>query len=380
MLKLRRITNGETWIPQVDGLRFIAILSVMLFHVSGEVAERGPRLIHVAPSDMPLYHWLANGDRGVPLFFVLSGYVLARPFYQWYRLNKRPVVLKKYFIRRLTRLEPPYILSLIIFSLAFHLAYHVPWNILGIHFAASAVYLHNLIYPWNPSFNFVTWSLEIEVQFYILAPLIGILFKIDSLTRRCVIFSALTVVGCFIGAWLPGPPVTLLAYAGFFPAGFLLAEVLENPNRSRKQSYLWDVLGLALWITFFWLPYSLTVRAFLPLIIFPIYVMAFYGKLTSRILAIPFIAITGGMCYSIYLMHTLLMSLTFRLVKHITFHNDILTSWVQIILVIAMILALATIYFVLIERPCMNPHWPQDLMDRLRGRRPKPDPRTAATT
>jgi peptidoglycan/LPS O-acetylase OafA/YrhL len=369
MLKLRRITNGESWIPQVDGLRFVAILSVMLFHVSGEVAERGPRLLTVSPADMPLYHWLVNGDRGVPLFFVLSGYVLARPFYQWYRLGKRPVVLKKYFIRRFTRLEPPYILSLIIYSLAFHIGYHVPWNILGIHFAASAVYLHNIIYPWNPSFNFVTWSLEIEVQFYILAPLMGLIFKLPSTSRRCAIFAALTVIGCFVGAWLPGPPVTVLAYAGFFPAGFLLAEILENPHRSRKQSYLWDILGLALWVAFFWLPYSLTMRSFLPLIILPIYVLAFYGKLSSRILGNSFIAITGGMCYSIYLLHTLLMSLTFRLVKHISFSSDMVTSWVQIILVLAMIVALSTIYFVLIERPCMNPRWPQDLLARLRGRR-----------
>ena len=367
MLKLRRITNGESWIPQVDGLRFIAILSVMLFHVSGEVAKRGPRLLTVAPADMPLYHWLINGDRGVPLFFVLSGYVLARPFYRAYRLNGRPVPLGKYFQRRLTRLEPPYILSLLICSLAFRIGYSVPWNTLAIHFAASAFYFHNLFYPSMPSFNFVTWSLEIEVQFYILAPLMGLIFKLDSATRRYAIFGALTLLGCFVGAWIPGPPVTILAYAGFFPAGFLLAEVLENPLRSRRQSYRWDALGLVLWVTFFWLPYSLTMRSFLALLILPMYILAFYGKLSSRILSNSFIAITGGMCYSIYLMHVLLMSLSFRLIKHLSFRNDIVTSWVQILLVITVIVASSAVYFVLIERPCMNPRWPQDLLARLRG-------------
>jgi peptidoglycan/LPS O-acetylase OafA/YrhL len=339
----------------------------MLFHASGEVAERGLHLIHVAPGSMPLWHWLANGDRGVPLFFVLSGYVLARPFYHAYTLNGRPVSLRKYFLRRLTRLEVPYLLSLLIYSLSFHYLFNVPSQILIPHFAASAVYLHNLIYN-TPSFNFVTWSLEVEVQFYILAPLLGLVFHLSNTRLRCLIFGALTILGCFVGAWIPGPPVTVLAYAGFFPAGFLLAEVLENPHRSRRQSHLWDIVGLALWTAFFWLPYSLTFRSFLPLLIFPLYILAFYGKLTSRILSTPFIAIIGGMCYSIYLMHILFMSLSFRLVKHVIFANDVLTSWVQIILLIAMIVALSTIFFVLIERPCMNPRWPQVLLARLKSR------------
>ncbi len=368
MLKLRRITNGETWIPQVDGLRVIAILSVLLFHTSGEVAVRGLHPMPVDPSRMPLWHWLANGDRGVPLFFVLSGYVLARPFYSAYRLGGRAVRLGSYYRRRLTRLEPPYLLAMVIYSLAFHAAFHVPWGILLPHFFASAAYLHNVIYHGLPSFNYVSWSLEVEVQFYLLAPLLGRMFRLESTQLRCTLFAGLTVIGCVVGAWLPGPPVTLLAYAGFFPAGFLLAEVLERPHRSHRQSYLWDALGLACWITFFWLPYSLTIRAFLTLIIFQMYVKSFYAKLSSRILGNSFIAISGCMCYSIYLIHTLFMSISFLVVKHVLLGNAVLTSWVQILLLLVMILALSLVYFVLVERPCMNPRWPQELLARLRGR------------
>ena len=379
MLNLRRITTGERWIPQVDGLRFVAILSVLLFHISGEVAQRGLRPLHIAPAAMPLYHWLANGDRGVALFFVLSGYVLARPFYEMHRLNGRRVVLSKYFLRRLTRLEPPYLLALIIYCAAFRVSFHVPWSILLPHAAASAVYLHNVIYPHALPFNYVSWSLEIEVQFYLLAPLLGLIYRLPSTALRYAIFAALTLLGCCVGAWLPGPPITLLAYAGFFPAGFLMAEIMENPHRSRTQSYLWDVVGLAGWIAFFWLPAGLTMRAFLPLWIVPVFLTAFYGKLSSRVLGRPFIALTGGMCYSIYLMHTLLMSIGFRVIKHVAFASDLGTLWVQMLLLLPFILAGSTLYYIAVERPCMNRHWPGELLLWARGKLRSPRSKNAAS-
>jgi len=315
---------------------------------------------------MPLYHWFTNGDRGVCLFFVLSGYVLARPFYRTYRLGGAPVSLRRYFLRRLTRLEPPYLLSLLIYAVAFAVTFHVDYRSLVLHFLASAFYLHNLVYPYSVALNFVAWSLEVEVQFYILAPLLGLIFRLNDLRLRCSIFAALTVLGCFVGAWLPGPPITLLAYAGYFPAGFLLAEILENPARPRRQSLLWDIVGLIGWITIFVLPYSLTMRSFLPLIILPLYVTVFYGSLTSRLLSTSWIAITGGMCYSIYLLHMLLLSVSFRWIKHVFFANRTLTSAVQMLLLLVFIFAVSAVYFVLVERPCMNPRWPGDLLAKLR--------------
>jgi peptidoglycan/LPS O-acetylase OafA/YrhL len=37
---LRRITSGSSWIPEIDGLRFVAIVLVMLFHLSAEVTTK----------------------------------------------------------------------------------------------------------------------------------------------------------------------------------------------------------------------------------------------------------------------------------------------------------------------------------------------------
>src|ERR1700751_4299508 len=94
MLNLRRIVSSESWVPEIDGLRFVAILVVLLFHCQAEVLSRGVQGLSL---DWPRYRYLWNNfDRGVLLFFVISGFVLARPFYQQYRLGKRRGVLSQY--------------------------------------------------------------------------------------------------------------------------------------------------------------------------------------------------------------------------------------------------------------------------------------------
>ena len=87
----------------------------MLFHIGGELGARSGHII-------PLEHryWLVglalgNADRGVRLFFVLSGLVLALPFARQYLADGKRVVLSSYYMRRLTRLEPPYIVSVLLF-------------------------------------------------------------------------------------------------------------------------------------------------------------------------------------------------------------------------------------------------------------------------
>ena len=83
---------------------------------------------------------------GVELFFVISGFILGRPFARHALLGEKRVPLAGYYLRRLTRLEPPYILNLLICSVAILLYMHVPVLELAKRFLASALYLHELIY------------------------------------------------------------------------------------------------------------------------------------------------------------------------------------------------------------------------------------------
>jgi peptidoglycan/LPS O-acetylase OafA/YrhL len=105
ILQFRRITTQKRFIPQIDGLLFVAIASVIFFHIYAALE------IGAIPQPIPFNTDLAK--RGVELFYGISGFILGVPFVSRYLLQAPRVSLKQYFLRRLTRLEPPYFLSLI---------------------------------------------------------------------------------------------------------------------------------------------------------------------------------------------------------------------------------------------------------------------------
>ena len=317
-------------------------------------------------------HWLGlaqgNGDRGVVLFFVISGYILARPFLREHLLEGHPVKLGKYFLRRLTRLEPPYILALLICTFAERTANHVPIQTLLPHLFASLIYNHNLIYGQMSTISFVTWSLEIEVQFYILAPLLGNLYRIErTALRRCVIAVLMVAMGLVSMHLSDYLHATLLGYAQYFLAGFLLADILEYPRHAPRQHWAWDLVSVAAWGGIFLLPRDHGVLGWLPLVIIPAYLAAFYGKASNWFFRQPFVALTGGMCYSIYLLHMLTISTVFRVVKYWHGSTDGETMLLQIAVMFPIVLVVGAAYFVLVERPCMDPAWPQKLWRWVRG-------------
>jgi peptidoglycan/LPS O-acetylase OafA/YrhL len=95
-----------------------------------------------------------------------------------------PVNLRKYYLRRLTRLEPPYIVALFVLLILAVVIQRAPPASFYPHFAASLFYLHSLIYGTLSPAMGVAWSLEIEVQFYLLVPVLTLLFAIRSRTIR----------------------------------------------------------------------------------------------------------------------------------------------------------------------------------------------------
>src|SRR5258708_32162389 len=84
---LRRITSGSSWIPEIDSLRFIAIVLVVLFHLSAEVVAKSNMSLTMRPWYAGLFAFLGRGDIGVRIFFVISGFILGRPFARHYLLG-----------------------------------------------------------------------------------------------------------------------------------------------------------------------------------------------------------------------------------------------------------------------------------------------------
>jgi peptidoglycan/LPS O-acetylase OafA/YrhL len=110
--RFSRITSGGTFIPEIDGLRFFAIMSVVLYHLNEYLKIHGSEKFRQSTETSMLNLALSQGHFGVQLFFVISGFILAIPFAEHYMNKKGFPALGKYYMRRLTRLEPPYIANI----------------------------------------------------------------------------------------------------------------------------------------------------------------------------------------------------------------------------------------------------------------------------
>src|SRR5690606_36656693 len=117
-----------------------------------------------------LRSWLIDGRKGVDLFFVISGFILALPFARSYLKGDRPPSLRRYFRRRLTRLEPPYIAAMLVMFLIFPILTSMDYPFAFRSLMASTFYSHVFFYAVSSYLLSVVWSLELEVHFYLLAP------------------------------------------------------------------------------------------------------------------------------------------------------------------------------------------------------------------
>ena len=116
----------------------------MLYHLNDGLVRRQFSQPDIKSSW--LCRLLLTGNVGVPLFFAISGFILALPFIeQFHGETRKPVSLTRYLLRRVTRLEPPYLINLAVSVVILLVKGQALLTILP-HLAASVVYMHNQIY------------------------------------------------------------------------------------------------------------------------------------------------------------------------------------------------------------------------------------------
>jgi peptidoglycan/LPS O-acetylase OafA/YrhL len=368
---LRRVTRDGNWIPEIDGLRFLAITSVILFHMLGEMTGRiGP----VEPNYAWLERLLANGFRGVSLFFVISGMILALPFARQFLLGAKPVSLRKYYMRRVTRLEPPYIAAMLLVVFLIVVYRHSLPHAFAPHLLASLFYQHSMIYGQRSSINGVTWSLEVEIQFYVLAPLAVQVYRIRrTAIRRVVLLLGILGISLLQMPFHTSPrfELSILFYLHYFLMGILVADifVLDLPNM--RSSWLWDLAGIVALAAIFWTTHEASwAHAVMPFALSVVCIAAMRSYGLRRLCANQWIAVIGGMCYSIYLLHSILMIVMFKVTRKafVTGVPFFANYGIQLLLVMVPVLAMCAVFFVLIERPCMDPNWPSKLWQSVTRR------------
>ncbi len=163
--------------PLFDSLRAVAALCVLVTHaafVSGA--------IFTAPYRFLLVHL----NVGVTIFFVISGFLLYRPYVAARRAGQRPVGLSRYALRRFFRIFPAYWLALAVLGIypGLYGAFTGNW---WVYHGLLQIYP---IYKIGPDCVtkvqgcglVQTWSLAIEVSFYVALPLFA--FLMGQMTAR----------------------------------------------------------------------------------------------------------------------------------------------------------------------------------------------------
>jgi peptidoglycan/LPS O-acetylase OafA/YrhL len=374
LTRFRRVTRDGRWIPEIDGLRFVAIISVLLFHLLGELQNRSGRILPVESRYSGLFWVISSGGSGVSLFFIISGFVLALPFARHHLGGAPAVSLRKYFMRRVTRLEPPYLLSVLLFVALLALYSRHFTADLARHAAVTAVYLHSLVYDAMTPINPVSWSLEVEVQFYILAPLVMLLYRIrQKMVRRAVMAALIVAISLAQYPLVDSPRASLsiLFYAQFFLMGLLMADLYIVDGDAIRPSLLWDAAGVLGLAVSFGAPRTFVITHIaMPWAMAFIFLAALRGVVLRRFFANSWVATIGGMCYSIYLIHFQMIAVLFKFTRHfIVVRFDLLANYaIQIVVTAVPVLLVSSVFFLLIERPCMDPNWPSRFWHRISGR------------
>jgi peptidoglycan/LPS O-acetylase OafA/YrhL len=159
----------------------------------------------------------------------------------------------------------------------------------------------------------------------------------------------------------------LLTSIQFFLVGWLLADIyLVDWSSAPRTARGWDVVSVIGWPLLIlglvmWTPFRPIVAPWLAM---ALCVAAFRGSATRRLVSNRWITTIGGMCYSIYLTHFVVMLTVGRALAGVRTMSPELDLLVFGVLLVVPVMAVAVPLFVLVERPCMDPAWASRLYRR----------------
>ncbi len=278
--------RAKSRIDELDALRGLAALAVMLFHHTTRIGELYPM------GQAPLVEF-RHGHLGVNLFFVISGYVI----FMTLQATRKA---RDFVVSRASRLLPTYWAAIAITFSATH-AIGLPGHLVSARDAlANFVMVHGLF--GVPHVDGVYWTLEVEMLFYagILA-----LYAAGLLARIHVVLWCLLAarVVAYLGeGWgIPLVPWTvqrllILKHVPWFAIGIAVYLLQTRPQEERVRPLATIVASAAVLAAVDASPIALLSLAFAALV---------YGAATQHLrwLANPALVWLGGVSYPLYLVH-----------------------------------------------------------------------------
>lgn len=351
---------------ELEGLRALAAFAVLLTHAGFLSGATGR---HVFPG------FLARMDIGVPIFFVLSGFLLYRPHARRLAGSTELMSTKTYFIRRFARLIPAWALTLLgtlLLVPSSRQASATAW-------LANVLQLQSLKTEWDLPGLAQLWSLSTEVAFYLALPVVAWLIArqtrgprarwlgLAGLVTATWAFRILVTMGALPPgfAWLRTLPGT----GDWFAVGMALALLVAEPElRTRATAVVstipWHLYGLAACV--FWVlttrsagPYDLTTPTAFEasvkhlgytvvgaLVVAPSVLGA--QTIVSKLLASAVLQYFGRISYGIFLWHLPVM---FAVRESLGLQTFAKGFWSTVILTLAISSVIAALSWRFVEAP-----------------------------
>jgi peptidoglycan/LPS O-acetylase OafA/YrhL len=235
----------------LDGLRAVAALSIVVHHVGFDSGSTFRQ---------PMMPYLGRADVGVPIFFVLSGFLLYRPFIARLLDRGTAPVSREFWAKRFVRVFPAYWVALTLMLMLGGIAVRGP---VGYFFSFT------LLHVYHPSRGISgitqSWSLATELGFYLILPFWHRMTVRRSLGRtddqRAVVaslaigllYASSVLFRTLVGVTKPGfakiTPQWFVAQSDIFALGMMLAVGHEWSQRNPRVAQLTHSLSqrVGLW-------------------------------------------------------------------------------------------------------------------------------------
>ena len=352
--------------PDIDGLRAVAVISVILFHLNSS--------------------WLPGGFLGVDIFFVISGYLIGGILFR--ELSTNTFSLKNFYLRRMRRILPAFF-AVVIFVLVVGGQLMMPgsdeWNLTRRSALSSVFFSGNIYFARNmdyfvpaveiQSLNHL-WSLGVEEQFYFLYPLIllMIMFVVRSASKQgaklntpVIWMLVLLAVLSFSGAFFPTSYHDTEFVAYYLPhlrfgellIGAILAVAVSNATKeiSSTRATVVGSLGLLVLVVCLTIsfpnktPWFPGFAAAIPCIASAGIIYAGFGNhWVKKLLSNRVMVFVGKISYSLYLWHWPLLAFA-----HYLLGKKLAPQVVVIVVILTLLFSLASYY--LIEQPLRHRQW-----------------------
>jgi len=295
---LSKLRTKSNYRKDIQGLRAFAILSVLIFHTNKE--------------------WLPGGFIGVDIFLVISGFLITSIIINQQQTGS--FSLKHFFLSRAKRIIPAYLLMLgivTVFMAIFLTPTDYKFFIDSLNpslYFASNYYFSNFGNYFAPNANELpllhTWSLGIEMQFYLILPffltLVPPKYLISTVTLLFLILTIYTNYAVFMDDNAQGMYFSLLARIPEFLVGSWLALASIGKNWTFIKSNFLSAFGLFLVTSsIIFIDENTAFPSFmvLPACLGIGLIIAAKRSIINALFSQPLLVWIGGLSYSLYLWH-----------------------------------------------------------------------------